>query len=397
MNKLVQTHCEEIRKRLVEKHLTKFNDTEKELLLVSAQYPGMWIEHYYDSVVFGKLFPDYAYVSKDMAEIYMDGQLADGQLPFAAINHDGKLRYKYSQTQECVSFFSLALMAYELNPDPAFLEKLYKSGKAWIKWQETYRMSLGLGLVEMFVGYDTGHDNSARVLDLKYVGNRHEASASLLPEPDDVTPIVAVDLNCIYYGNLKALEKMAQMLHKESEEKALSEKASAFKKRFIEYCYDEEDGFFYDRDKTGNKRKLLSCTVFSLFIERVLDPEEDSAIIETLMSRYIDNEKAFKTPYFYPSMAVCDPSWKKHVPFNCWGYYSEELTALRSTLWMDAYGKSADFTEMCKRHQQAWTDHFDLVKFGQELDPITGIPSESSEWYSSCMLLYLLEAERVQS
>ena len=45
---------------------------------------------------------------------------------------------------------------------------------------------------------------------------------------------------------------------------------------------------------------------------------------------------------------------------------------------------------------EAWTEHFDKVKMGQELDPITGIPTKSSEWYSSTMLFYTYAVKRIK-
>jgi hypothetical protein len=33
---------------------------------------------------------------------------------------------------------------------------------------------------------------------------------------------------------------------------------------------------------------------------------------------------------------------------------------------------------------------------GQELDPISGVPTECSEWYSSTMLFYLYAAKRLE-
>ena len=38
--------------------------------------------------------------------------------------------------------------------------------------------------------------------------------------------------------------------------------------------------FFYDVDKHVNKRRYLSSTIFNLFLEKVLDREEDADAIE---------------------------------------------------------------------------------------------------------------------
>jgi len=41
----------------------------------------------------------------------------------------------------------------------------------------------------------------------------------------------------------------------------------------------------------------------------------------------------------------------------------------------------------------AWTES--PLPFGQELDPFTGAPSQSSAWYSSTMLFYLYSAQEL--
>jgi len=130
-------------------------------------------------------------------------------------------------------------------------------------------------------------------------------------------------------------------------------------------------------------------------MEGVLDKEEDKELIRELYERHISNPEEFNTPYPYPSMAINDPSCEGHKDFNCWGYYSQGLIALRATLWMDKYGLSSELDRLCEKWLEAWERSYDSFKLGQELDPISGEPTKSSEWYSSTMLFYLYAAERL--
>lgn len=59
------------------------------------------------------------------------------------------------------------------------------------------------------------------------------------------------------------------------------------------------------------------------------------------------------------------------------------------------YGQIQELDHLCTQFVKGWTECFDYFKMGQELDPITGEPSASSEWYSSCMLMYLYAAKRL--
>ena len=122
-------------------------------------------------------------------------------------------------------------------------------------------------------------------------------------------------------------------------------------------------------DKCGRKRKIRSISITNVLTERVVDEALGGEIFE----RWLHNPKEFWTPYPFPAVSAGDPTWRQNLPGNSWGYYSQGLTALRSLRWMEAYG----------------------TPFGQELHPLTGEPSQSSPWYSSCMLVYLYALRRL--
>ena len=384
------------------KHICCFSGREKPLFLISEEYPGVWMEHIYDSVIYARLDPTKSELPKTTLLSFIELQKEDGHLPFAIFD-PARLNGKasgYSQIQECVSFASLCYETYKITGDAEFLNTAYEACKKWVAWIENNRMTRRRGLVEMFVGFDTGHDHSGRLAGLSCQGNyrlpdkTEEEDASILPPNDNVAPIFAVDMNCNFYGNLKAIAKMARELDRK-EADIYEKKAAEVKKRLIEVCYDENDAFFYDVDKYGNKRKYLSSTIFHLFLENVLTWEEDREMIDRIYSEHIKNPKEFWTEYPFPSMAISDPSLKRNAKGNCWGYFSQGLIALRCTLWMDNYGWSEDFDHLCEKWIEAWTRAYDSFKLGQELDPFTGTPSECSEWYSSCMLFYIYAARRL--
>lgn len=377
--------------RLAE-HESCFGGFEKPLLKISSCYPGLWMEHIYDSVIYAKLDRDKLFLAENAINAFIDFQREDGQLPYVLrSDSDGKMAAGYSQIQECVSLGSLALAVYEMNQDTDFLKRAYNAVLAWTAWLRKNRMTRKTGLVEMFFGFDTGHDNSARVLDLACPGNYRingiAANAATLPPEDGIAPVIALDMSCNFFGNLQALAKMSQLLGLDGTK--FANEAAEVKAKIFDICFDEEDCFFYDVDKHGNKRKIKSCQIFSLFIEGVLDKDQDAELIKKLSERYIFNEKHFFTQYPFPAVSVSDPTWKKHTKNNCWGYFTQTLTVLRCTLWMEKYGFTKEFNTVCDRFVEAWTSCFDTVKLGQELDPITGEPSDCSEWYSSGMLMYL--------
>lgn len=398
----VEEICNEIRRRLDEVHTKPIRGYDKPILLISNEYNGIWLEHIYDSVFYAMLDRSKLYLAENATELFMSLCKPDGQLPYVVKSgEDGSdsVNVSYYQIQECVSFAFLCLIVYRMNGDLEYLKRAYLTAEGWVKWLRKNRMTLGRGLVEMFVGFDTGHDNSGRLQGMAFPkshlidGVRY--GAEVLPECN-AAPIIAVDMSCNLYSTLSSLSVMANELGLKEESEEWLRQAGEVKEKLIDICFDKEDCFFYDVDKNGKKRKYLSSTVFHLFMEGVLDKNNDRELINELYERHINNPEEFATPYPYPSMAINDPSVDGHADYNCWGYYSQGLIALRSTLWMEEYGFEKELDNLSKKWIEAWTRSYDRIKLGQELDPLTGEPTACSEWYSSTMLFYLYSAMRTK-
>lgn len=397
---------DEVLKHAKEKNIGCFKGMDKDIFLVSETYSGIWVEHIYDSIVYSDFDPYGLELAINAINLFIDKQTEEGQYPcyvWDGNKHPEVPEEKlsgYTQIQEVVSFARLCLMVYRRCGDKAFLEKAYNAGTAWDGWLRKYRMTTNRGLIEMFCGFDTGHDNSGRNDGISCPRfctiDGEEANASAIPPEDGITPILAVDMNSNFYSTQRALAEMARILGREDEATVWEKNAEEIKKKIFEYCYDENDGFFYDVDKNGNKRRIKSSAVLHLFLERVLDREEDADVIETLCNRYIKNPDEFWTTYPFPGVSVADPTWKTHKMHNSWGYYSQATIALRCSFWMDYYGMSDDFDVVCERWLECYTKHYDTIKLGQEFDPVTGEPSEASEWYSGGMMLFAYAARRLK-
>ena len=64
--------CEIIKERLERVHIGCFSGMDKPLLLISADYPGVWLEHVYDSVMYAKLENDGIELAKNTVELFME-------------------------------------------------------------------------------------------------------------------------------------------------------------------------------------------------------------------------------------------------------------------------------------------------------------------------------------
>ena len=382
--------------RIRDVHIRCFEGLDKPLFLISEEYPGLWLEHAYDAVFYASMKPEYLYLAENTIRFFIDRQTEEGQLPYL-VYRTGEIGY--SQIQECVSFYTLCLEVYRMNHDRTFLSEAYASGKKWIGWLRKYRMTTGRGLIEMFVGYDTGHDWSGRLEGMacpgNYMKNGIRQNAGVLPPNDGITPILAVDMNCNFYGDQTALAEMASELGLSEEAAGWKASAEAVKENLFVRCLDGEEAFFYDVDRNNNLRRYKSSTIFHLFLEKVLDPGKDQDLIGRIYREHIRNPEEFWTPYPFPSMALNDPSCSRHANRNCWGYFTQGGIILRGTRWMDSYGWGKDYEYVLEKWLQAWTRQFEKVSLGQEIDPVTGNATDCSPWYSSGMLAYLYAAHRL--
>lgn len=377
--------------RIYDHHLRPWAGSQGNVFFISDCYPGVWMEHLYDGVAWADYMPAEHAVSKNHIRVFFDHQKENGQLPcYIWANEVG-----YGQTQECVSVGSVCLQAIRQNADdPAFLSQCYRAVSAWVGWLYRTHMTLGTGLVEMFCGYDTGHDNSGRLQGIRYPGSHTKNGkwlpADIAPDDCDILPMLAPDINACFFGNHMALAAMADMLGLPDEAAEWRRKGETVRRNMFAYLWDEADRFFYDVDRHGRMRKIRSISITNVISEGVMEP----ALANEVFERYLHNENEFWTPYPFPSVSSSDPLWVQNLPGNSWGFYAQGLTALRTLRWMPALGHTAEMEEIMRRWVSAWS-RSKTTLFGQELHPITGEPSVSSQWYSSCMLYYLHALRRL--
>lgn len=395
--------------RIQTEHIRTTPGHEGRLFLISTAYPGYWLEHLYDSLAWAKLFPEDKDLPTSQVRLFLENQREDGKLPSYILDNEilsrspglcqaytgsdtcaPGLTVRYGQLQECVSAASLCLEAWEQDP-AADLEWYYACCCKWDEWLCRNRMTRGLGLVETFCGFDTGHDNSSRFNSMRYPLGLCTMQSDMpagYPVDCDTAPLLSPDVNAVFYGNRIALGRMADLLGRQQEAEYWKRKAADVKKRLIELCFDPKSYFFYDLDKHHHKIPVKSVSVTSLFCEHVLDQD----MADEIYRRYFANPTEFGTPYGFPGVSISDPTWLPNGKGNAWGYYAQGNVALRTTRWMEYYGKEKQMCKMMEAWLRAWCRP-GILHFGQELHPITGEPSECSEWYSTTML-YLLHAMR---
>mgnify|MGYP003446055047 CR=1 FL=1 len=77
----IKEYYNAVQKRIKEKHINCFKGHEKPVFLISDTYPGVWLEHAYDSLFYAKLDNKYLDIAKNTLNLFLDRQKENGQLP----------------------------------------------------------------------------------------------------------------------------------------------------------------------------------------------------------------------------------------------------------------------------------------------------------------------------
>ena len=360
----IRAKYEMARERLNGFHLRQIANSAGPVVLISTTYPGVWLEHAFDGLCYAKLFdeePGAKQVAENQMLLFIENQLPDGHLPYKVLdksveneNYASQNVLGFKQLQECVSFGTLCLETYRLTQNGEFLRKAYKALQGWIRWQTQNRMTLNRGLVETFCVYDTGHDRSQRLYGVPNTCLDAEGKEYVA---DGVLPLISPDVNAVFYGNMRALAEMAQILGEADIAAKATTEAENMRQRMFELLYDESDDFFYDVDRNLEKRRIKSISITNVFTEKVLDREQ----FESIYNKYFLTPEYFGTPYPFPSLSFDDALRLGHAPSNCWGYYSQALTTLRAQRWMDSYGKTDDYNNMLEKWVNVYASQEELL------------------------------------
>lgn len=342
------------------------------VLKEGARYPGVWLECApQEGLVYA---PFNSAVALSNHRIFFDLQRPDGQLPFGVFSN----RAGFSQIQMVVPIAATALELFERTRNEEFLARAYRAAGKWDAWLSRYRNTRGTGLCELFCGYDTGEDGSARFKGLPWKCPNDDAR--ICPKAGEL-PYLAPDLSATVYGGRLALARMARLLGESAEASSWNERAETIRAAIMKWCFDPEDLCFYDVDARGHFVRIRCVELLVTLGEHVVSQD----LFDAIYRRHIRSPQEFWTPFPFPSVAPNDPAFNHALPENCWGGPSQVLTALRAPRWMEFYGKHADLAFLMKRWIRAIAG---CSEFEQQIDPWTGAFSTGTA-YSPCMLLLL--------
>lgn len=351
----------------------------KPILHEGGVYLGCWLESTgtINAELLSRFVPS---VSEASYELFADYQRADGLMPYKITEHGPS----YRQIQLVSPLARSVWNHYRLNGrDKTFLRKMYEAMRRYDGWLAANRDTRGTGCVEAFSTFDTGHDGSPRfwhVADTPHLGDASQCN------PDSpILPFLAPDLTANVYCQRIYLSRIAAELGEG--DSVWEHKAAASLQSLMEHCYDAEDTFFYDKDRSGQAVKVQSDVLLRVMACEVGDHE----LFGEVLQRYLLNTKKFFAKYPLTSIAMDDPRFDPLSNYNSWAGPTNFLTVIRTPHAFEHHGRHVELTWILLPILSALSR---MTRFGQCLSPWTG-EEGYTETYSPAMLCLLDFVERL--
>ncbi|SLJ96383.1 MULTISPECIES: MGH1-like glycoside hydrolase domain-containing protein [unclassified Paenibacillus] len=342
-------------------------------------YLGCWLESTgtINAELLSRLIPS---VSETTYLAFARHQREDGLLPYKLTENGPSFRQIQLVTPLARSVWNHYLLH---GKNLSFLKTMYKAMVQYDEWIATYRNTRGTGCVEAFSTFDTGHDLSPRfwhVPDTPYMND----AASYHPD-SPVLPFLAPDLTANIYCQRMYLSRMAEELGESGGD--WKAKAEASLESLFRYCYDEEDMFFYDRDRNDEFVRVQSDVLLRVMACEVGDRE----LFDNMLRRYLLNTSKFFAKYPFTSMSMDDPRFDPFSSYNSWGGASNFLSLIRAPHAFEYHHRYVELTWVL---QPILSSLSKATRFAQALSPWTG-EEGFTETYSPSILCLLDYVERL--
>ncbi len=343
-------------------------------------YHGCWVESTgtINAELLSRFLPS---VTTATYSAFARYQREDGLLPYKV----GPNGPSYSQIQMVTPLARCVWNHFALNnPGCEWLGSLYEAMARHDDWLARHRNTLGTGAVEAFSTYDTGHDLSSRFWHVP--DSPFDNDATRYDKDNPVLPFVAPDITANVACQRDYLGLMAEVLGQEGgadwQRRAEDSRSALFAQ-----CFDEGDGFFYDRDRHGRLVRIQSDVLL-----RVLACEVgDGDFFRSSLERYLLNTRKFFAKFPLTSIALDDPRFDPSFGQNSWNGPTNFLTLIRTPHAFEHHGHHVELSWIM---QPVLSALFNADRFPQTINPHNG-NAGFTEKYSPSILCLLDFVERL--
>ena len=416
-----------IAEKKLEINLIQFTPSMK-VLVEGGGYENAWIE---TQPMGGEMYAKRdIQVALNNQLIFIEGQRADGRMPGMVISTEKSLKMEGNKkAPEGMQWMSKPQLLSDFNmlqgycfPNPAwnmyfwigkdkeYLKKLYKALEEYDAYLWKTRDSNGDGLLETWCVWDTGEDNSTRLLtrnaptcwpfdfpptnkqmpdpqvkeNFKSYWIEHIIEKLPIPTREEVmVPFASMDVMSYSFEGRMTLSKISHELVNGRESYWL-QKAEEVRKTMITNLWDSTRNAFFDKDRTGKRLDEL--------INNNLRTMYHGAMTQTMADKFVKNHllnpNEFWTPFPLPSVAKNEPLFLSDSNNN-WSGQPEGLTYQRAIRALENYGYFAEITTLGNKlfnaiEQGDW-------KFTQQFDPDLGKPTSPKQDAYGPTILSVLE------
>ncbi|MGV2983285.1 MGH1-like glycoside hydrolase domain-containing protein [Microbacterium sp. AGC85] len=340
-------------------------------------YHGSWLESTgtINVEVLGRFAPQ---IAKATLLLFAEHQRDDGMIPYK-VTADGA---GFSQIQIVTPLARVVWRHFASTGDRELLQTMYPVMVRYDSWLARYRDTRGTGAVEAFCTFDTGHDLSPRFW---FAPDRaFRADAREYDPAASGIPYAAPDLTANVACQRTYLGLIAEELGEDGQ--AWRDAAQASLEALHEQCFHEEDGFYYDRDRSGRHVRIQTDV-----LARVLACEVgDESFFAASLRRYLMNTGKFLAHYGFTTVAMDDPRFDHDSSRNSWGGPVNFLAQLRAP---DAFERHGHVAELALASSPVLAALAVADRFPQCLDPWSGAAGYT-EVYSPSILWFLDAVER---
>ncbi|MGL3149535.1 MGH1-like glycoside hydrolase domain-containing protein [Microbacterium sp. A82] len=329
-------------------------------------------------------------INVEVLDRFAPGIGTDTLLQFAAHQRvDGMIPYKvtpagpgFSQIQIVTPLARVVWRHYQRTGDRQFLQVMYAAMARYDAWLARYRDTAETGAVEAFCAFDTGHDLSPRFW---FAPDRaFGADARYVDPAATAVPYIAPDLTANVACQRVYLGAIADELGEDGA--PWRERAEASLDALWAQCFDEDDGLFYDRDRSGMPVRIASDVLL-----RVLACEVgDEPFFADALRRHLMNTRKFLAHYGFTTIAMDDPRFDHDASRNSWGGPVNMLAQLRAP---EAFERHGHVAELALTAQPLLAALVAADRFPQCVDPWSG-DAGYTEVYSPSILWFLDALER---
>ena len=416
-----------IANKKLEINLIQFTPTMK-VLVEGGGYENAWIE---TQPMGGEMYAKRdIQVALNNQLIFIEGQRADGRMPGMVISTEKSLKMEGNiKTPEGMQWMSKPQLISDFNmfqgycfPEPAwkmyfwigkdkeYLKKLYEALEKHDAFLWRTRDSNGDGLLETWCVWDTGEDNSTRLIsrnaptcwpfdfpptsilmpdpqikeNFKTYWKEHDLQKLPAPTREEImVPFASMDVMSYSFDGRMTLSKISHELENGLESYWL-EKADEVRETMITDLWDSTHNAFFDKDKNGKQLEEL--------IHNNLRTMYHGAMTQTMADKFVKNH-LLNTNEFWTSFPL--PSIAKNESLFCsdsnnnWSGQPQGLTYQRAIRALENYGYYEEITTLGNIlfkiiEKSDW-------KFTQQFDPELAKPASPKQDAYGPTILSVLE------